>query len=128
MYKDSFAPATDFKSAFVGAVDELLAADMPTPWRIKAVDDLTAAYLEQTGQRPDAYQLSRLADYILRDDLSDPHPDKVSNTEYPFLSEGQFKLRRVRENSSGEGVAKFTKNSSQLMNGTRRGVHYITEE
>jgi hypothetical protein len=110
----------DFKSGFSQAVDELLTLDLPMTFRIGQVEILTEAYFEQTGQKPDPFQLERLADFILRDDLSDPHPDKVTNTEFPILSEGQVKLRNGRENSWDVSI--FSPNRKHKLNGTRRGV------
>ncbi|MHB9094753.1 MAG: hypothetical protein ACYC21_08765 [Eubacteriales bacterium] len=33
---------------------------------------------------------SRLADYILKDELTDKHTDKVTNNDYPIFSNGQI--------------------------------------
>jgi hypothetical protein len=88
----------DYKTAFSEAVNELLAVnDMPVNFRISAVTVLTEAYYEQTGKRPPSDTLAQLADFILRDDLRDKDPDKVTKTEYPFLSKDQIKLRKARE-------------------------------
>lgn len=56
------------------------------------------------GERPalvgvNSALLERLTDAILHEELTDTHPDKVTNTEYPFLSEWQFEVRRNRETS-----------------------------
>lgn len=53
--------------------------------------------MEQTGEIPDSLQLTLLANHILAEELADRCPDKVTNTEYPILSEGQVKLRKRRE-------------------------------
>jgi hypothetical protein len=109
----------DYKAAFVVAVDEMLAMDMAVEYRIHFVNVLTDAYYAQTGQKPDQWQLHRLADYILRDELSDPHPDKVSREDYPILSVGQIKLRNGREYSGGD-VAHYSADRKHKLNGTRR--------
>jgi len=101
MYANSFTPGTDYKKAFRLVVDDLVSTKMPVPWRNKAIEDLTDAYITQTGETPDSRQLIRLANYILQDDLSEKFPDKVSRTEYPILSRGQLKLRYKREVSCG---------------------------
>ncbi|GMK47634.1 hypothetical protein PghCCS26_47640 [Paenibacillus glycanilyticus] len=54
------------------------------------------------GERPaslplDSALLDRLTDAILDEELTDPHPDKVTRTEYPFMSDWQLDLRRDRE-------------------------------
>ena len=104
MYANNFSPGTDYKTAFSLAVDELTETKMPVPWRNKAIEDLTDAYVIQTGETPDSGQLTRLANYILQDDLSEKLADKVTRTEYPFLSRGQIKVRLKREWASGEMV------------------------
>lgn len=38
-------------------------------------------------------QLEQLADYLLAEELTDPHPDKVTRTEYPILTASQLKRR-----------------------------------
>jgi len=97
LHEGKFRPCTDFKTAFIAAVTKLTAQKMPISWRIKACGDLCEAYVNQTGELPDGKPLEWLADYILVDDLGDKCPDKVTNTEYPFLSEGQTKVRNKRE-------------------------------
>lgn len=119
LYSERFSSG-DFKTAFMEDVSELVNdVNLPVRWRIKAVDDLIEAYVQQTDERPDAAQLHRLADYILRDELSDPHPDKVSNTEFPILSTGQIKLRHGREYSGGD-VAHYSRDIKHKLNGTRK--------
>ena len=108
MYASRFSPGTDYRKSFCLAVDKLVAKKMPVPWRNKAIEDLTDAYITQTGEIPDSDQLVRLANYILQDDFSDKLPDKVTRTEYPFLSRGQYKLRLKRERASG-GMVNHTK-------------------
>ncbi|SFH22344.1 hypothetical protein SAMN05660649_04329 [Desulfotomaculum arcticum] len=97
MYDGKFSKDSDYKTAFTEAVKELTAKEMPMPWRIKAVDDLCEAYVNQTGELPDTKPLEWLANCILKDDLADKCPDKVTRQEYPFLSDGQVKVRNKRE-------------------------------
>lgn len=119
LYSDRFSSG-DYKAAFIEDVNELLNdVQLPVRWRNKAADDLIESYVIQTDERPDAMQLSRLADYILRDDLSDPHPDKVSNTEFPILSQGQIKLRHGREYAGGD-VSHYSSDVKHKLNGTRK--------
>lgn len=56
------------------------------------------------GQRPspislDTSLIDRLTDAVLDEELTDMHPDKVTRTEYPFMSDWQLELRRDRETS-----------------------------
>lgn len=61
--------------------------------RMQAVEDLTDAYIEQTGKTPDGPVLERLANVILHEELSDPRPDKMTLEEYPIMSERMYKVR-----------------------------------
>ncbi|MGF7045709.1 hypothetical protein J2T13_000169 [Paenibacillus sp. DS2015] len=56
------------------------------------------------GERPVSISLNtalldRLADAVLDEEITDPHPDKVTRDEYPFLSERQLNRRRDNEYS-----------------------------
>lgn len=65
------------------------------PARMAAVGAWADEYVSVHGLRPPAYQLDLLADYILREELTDSHPDKMSREEYPIMSEWQ-RTRRMR--------------------------------
>lgn len=87
-----------YKETFEDAVVDIIAEDITDRnERMKAIEALTEAYVDDVGVRPDTTQLERLTDYILREELTDTHPDKVTNTEYPFMSEWQLDLRRDKE-------------------------------
>lgn len=96
-YDGIFKVGTNYKATFTQEVETVLALKIDLPERMKIIDDLLTAYVEQTGGLPDTNQINRLTDCILRDDLQNRHPDKVANTEFPFLSGGQQKLRSRRE-------------------------------
>lgn len=57
--------------------------------RLNATDDLIEAYFAHTEKAPDGNHLERMATLILRDELTDPHPDKMSRAEYPIMSDSQ---------------------------------------
>lgn len=67
--------------------------------RMQEVDALIHRYVEMTGSKPSPAKLQKLTDYILWEELSDPHPDKVTREAYPILSEGQLQLRYRKEAS-----------------------------
>ncbi|WP_018755181.1 hypothetical protein [Paenibacillus terrigena] len=97
------------KVRFAEKVAELVAVkSVGQQERTAAVNDLIEAYVSATGERPDSTQLERLTDYILLEDLTDPNPHKVSQTEYPILSNVQMDRRRFgsrgsqQTNMSGE--------------------------
>ncbi|MDP5273211.1 hypothetical protein [Chengkuizengella axinellae] len=88
----------DYKAEFEQEVNELIARDIvDRNERMKAVEAITDAYIDSIGEPPDSVQLERLADYILKEELTDPDPDKITNTEYPFMSEWQMETREKRE-------------------------------
>lgn len=70
--------------------------------RMAAVDELIAAYImrSEDGAWPKGELLEKLTDYILKEEITDRSPDKVTNTEYPFFSEHQLALRDKREKTS----------------------------
>jgi hypothetical protein len=91
---------SDYKTAFTSDVSALISAViMPREARILAVQMLIDAYVRDIGKSPDSAQLERLADALLYEELTDTHPDKVTNAEYPFMSERQFERRYEREYS-----------------------------
>lgn len=65
--------------------------------RLQASDDLVEDYYAHTELVPDGTALERLATLILRDELSDMHPDKVTREEYPILSDRQLETRDDKE-------------------------------
>jgi hypothetical protein len=95
-YNDIFREG-NYKLTLITEVDQLLAKEMDLQERIKEIDILLESYVVQVGKVPDSEQLSRLADFILAEDLRCNHPDKVSRTDFPILSKGQLKLRYKRE-------------------------------
>jgi len=65
--------------------------------RSQNADLLCESYFEQVGSYPSENVLSRLAWYIVFDEMTDKNEHKVSSTEYPILSEHQEKYRQKRE-------------------------------
>lgn len=89
---------TDYKTKFNEDVTVLIASNIEDRTeRMAAIQALIDRYVEASGERPDAAQLERLTDYILREELTDRHPDKVTRDEYPFFSAWQLELRHDRE-------------------------------
>jgi len=92
-----------YKTKFNERIDEMYAktkrGELPRELRMVEIEALTDWYVKNTGKRPDDKALERLSDLILYEELTDPHPDKVTRTEYPFLSETQFDERHKGEAS-----------------------------
>jgi len=64
--------------------------EKPSPsLRIERSNAIIEDYIDNHDKAPPNAVLSRLATYILLDDLSDPHPDKMTREEYPIMSYGQ---------------------------------------
>lgn len=52
-------------------------------------DRIVESFFAVVGKIPSTAQLDRLASYLLFDELTDEHPDKMTREEYPILSESQ---------------------------------------
>lgn len=115
----------NYKETFTREVEVLLSLTMKLPERMKMINDLLVAYAEQTGEVPDGKQINRLTDCILREDLQYNHPDKVANTDYPFLSRGQQRLRKRREISTD--TSRMSSDSKHKLNGRKKKTSYNKE-
>lgn len=73
--------------------------ELPRELRMVKLEALTENYFAKTGEVPDGVALERLANLCLYEELTDSHPDKVTRTEYPFLSDHQFEERYKSEAS-----------------------------
>jgi len=76
--------------------------------RMQIVEDLTECYREAAGDWPDAKTLEKLTDAILCEELTDMHPDKITRTEYPFMSDWQLDARHENEYADTLGEAHGT--------------------
>lgn len=65
--------------------------------RNRIVELLTEAYVVQTGEVPHTTQLFLLSNFLLVEELTNSHPDKVSRTPYPFMNKRQLRVRHLRE-------------------------------
>jgi hypothetical protein len=117
LYENTFQLGTNFKVTFTEEVDKLIAQDLTVEFKNKLVQGITDAYVDQTGEVPDSYELTRLATWIVEDKSRDP--DKVTNTEYPVLSAGQIKLRQRRELVS-EYISESSDSTKHKINGKRK--------
>lgn len=62
------------------------------------IDVWCEEYFRKFGKQPKSYDLTRLADVLLSDELKNPSRSKVQKTKYPILSKQQL-TRRQREMS-----------------------------
>lgn len=58
------------------------------------INELCEEYTAEVGETPDSRELQRLANEILREDLTDKRSNKVQEDEYSFLSDTQKKRRK----------------------------------
>lgn len=94
----NFRGDSEYKASFERAATCLIDAKIEDRGvRMAAVEALIDEYVGAVGERPDGDILEQLTDYILREELLDPNPYKVSQNDYPILSESQMQLRYERE-------------------------------
>jgi hypothetical protein len=78
---------------------EKIAINLKKEERSKLCDEIIEDFYNQSGKMPSSFQLERMANVILIQDIKDRTPDKMSMTEYAFLSPRQEKTRKKREKS-----------------------------
>ena len=83
--------AHDYVSALIdGAYKRKNAGNPTTPSeRVNSAQSICESYYEQVGQQPPSAVLSRLAWYLVFDEMTDSHPDKMTREEIPVMSGGQ---------------------------------------
>ncbi len=93
--------AHDYTSVLIDEAYKRKAVDRPTTSneRVRKAEVLCEAYYVQIDDIPAEAVLSRLAWYIVFDEMTDDHPDKMTREEYPIMSDSQSDLRRFRERS-----------------------------
>lgn len=64
--------------------------------RVTKSDALCESCFDQVGVYPPPNVLTRLAWYVVFDEMTDTHPDKMTREEYPIMTETQ-RLRRFNE-------------------------------
>lgn len=88
-YMDSFLERTRY-------MNKTAREDLPHDIdRVAEVDAMIREHEVQTGREPDTLALHRLANYLLAEHLKDPSPDKITQNDFPILSNNQIR-RRMR--------------------------------
>jgi hypothetical protein len=89
------------KEEFNANIDELYtktkAGLLPREARFKAVEALVDKYVDTNGKTPEVTQLDRLSTLCLYEEITNPHPDKMTREEYPILSDTQQEERHGDE-------------------------------
>ena len=89
----------EFNGDYKAQMDEVTSLlEAMTPYltreqRISLIGEVTDAYVNQVGERPDGNVLYRMGNMILHEELSDNRPNKAQD-DYSILSEGQLNARR----------------------------------
>ncbi|MCG7407712.1 hypothetical protein MH117_09775 [Paenibacillus sp. ACRRX] len=97
----TFRGDSDYKGTFERAATCLIDAKIEDrDERMTAVQALIDEYITQIGEKPDGTILEQLTDYILREELTDDNPHKVTHNEYPFLSRMQLERRQFGQRGS----------------------------
>ncbi|UAY71961.1 hypothetical protein [Bacillus paralicheniformis] len=94
-------PVAAYMLQFTDRAEELANTkleDAPTvAKRNQKVNDMIEEHYTLTGKMPKSDALRFLADYILITDLKNKDVDKVSNEEFPILSDIQVKRRHRKQ-------------------------------
>lgn len=78
--------------------------------RKKQVTDLLETYYNTVGKNPKSIVLENLGSYIMVEDLKNKDVDKVTNTEFPVLSEIQIKRRARKQMIMQDSTIDFLNN------------------
>ena len=83
--------AHDYVSALIDGAYSRKNAGNPTmpSERVILAEAICESYYTQVGQQPPSAVLSRLAWYLVFDEMTDSHPDKMTREELPIMSGGQ---------------------------------------
>lgn len=74
---------------------------------IEQVEQMLEEFYTTVGRYPNGSVLSKLGTYILSADLRDKSVDKVTNTEFPILSEAQIRRRNRKQVSVEDQTLDF---------------------
>lgn len=99
-YAGRFAQS-NYKTEIHDVINELYAVvkTVPIEDTIENARLATDAYVSETGDRPDVVALDRMSTLIQNDYYTDPNPYKMSQYEYPSLTETMREEREKGETS-----------------------------
>jgi len=87
--------------------------------RIKEINALVEAYHDSVGKSPDSTALERMANLIIYEELTNPHPDKMTREEYPIMSETQ-REERIKSEASEKLAEEYGADGRNYKVPTRR--------
>jgi hypothetical protein len=95
-----FSIDENYKTQFEHQVDSLIKEKIEDrDIRMARVSVLINTYVDEIGERPEAFQIERLTNEILREELTDKNPHKMKHEESPIASHSQLSRRRRKESS-----------------------------
>lgn len=120
----------EYREKFADYVTKILATGnssaLPSlETRKDVITALTEAYIIQAREQPNGVQIQRLANWLLIEDLTNNHPDKVTLTEYPFMTNRQLRGRYRREMANER--LQYTLTEQEYLEGKKES-RYIDEE
>jgi hypothetical protein len=74
----------------------------PNGLRLEKIEALTEDYFAKTGEMPDAVSLERMANLCIYEELADTNPDKITQEEFPIMSDTQLARRREGKHRKSE--------------------------
>lgn len=89
----------DLHEAITNLYERTKVGELARSQRIVEITKLTDDYFNKVGEKPDSTALERMANLLLYEDLTNPHPDKMAREEYPIMSESQ-REERVKSEAS----------------------------
>ena len=115
--------AHDYTSDLIDKAYRRKGADNPTTHleRVREADRLCEAHYAIIGDFPAGSVLSRLAWYIVFDEMTDSHPDKMTREEYPIMSESQEELRDSKQIKTRSGEITY---EGRQANGRRKSYYF----
>ncbi|MGE6629649.1 hypothetical protein [Bacillus sp. NPDC077027] len=101
----------------------------PVEERIKQVDKMINHYFEYTGKIPKPYTLELLGSYIIVQELKNKDVDKVTNSDFPIMSDTQLKRRSRKQHLLQDDTidflnTKYNKKMSSLSKKTIKKAEY----
>ena len=117
----------DFAERAEELAEQKLSDCPPVEIRIKQVEELIVQYYKTVGNYPKSKVLENLGSYILVHELKNKDVDKVTNTEFPILSDIQLKRRARKQMLMQDSTIDFlnTKYHKQIDSLAKKAVKKV---
>lgn len=94
---------------------------------IKEVDEMIEQYYKVVGRFPKPRVLELLSNYILVNELKDKDVDKISNNDFPIMSETQLKRRGRKQTPMKDTTLDFlnTKFNKHIDSLSKKGTKKV---